>query len=384
VKVDQNQVDLMATLLDHFDWHRVGGMPGLFDVWAAADGKSEVVLPLDPARADFARLLAVAEREVSARLGGEGSRYLELLKISEAAALEQTHWQKQTSVSAGLIPWDQGEILYASARGMLLASAKSTREPKMYHGNSSAFLAKRFMEECLMGQTAVGSFIITAHTPSDMRFHLSKTSEDNAHIATPNQIQTASGREIMDTFERGLELARECLDQYRTRPNLDVFVEAVPLGLSYEFVKALGETARDGDAAIEVIRGEASRPRAQREFVFDAVEAPILDNVAVRFSQAYEPTDVTLTGDVVVLSHVASSEDRVIRLHTDPGSYVNRARVRLNAKQYALALEAHRSDQRIQISGRLEREGNVYWLYAPNDIRIIGETRPGFKTETLF
>lgn len=383
--IQQNQqVELMTTMLEHFRWRRSGGIDGSFEVWLSSDGKNEIVLPLDPTRADFNRLLAIAESQIGQKLGNEGHRYRELLEVSEASALDEAHWHKETTVAAGLIPWGQGELLYASARSMLLASAKSTREPKMYHGNASSFLAKRFLDECLMGQTGVGSFIITAHTPAKKRFHFSKRSEEIADVAPPSQLETTSGRDIMDTFQNALELARTCLDEYRTRQSLEVFVEAVPLGLSYEFVKALSETALAGDAGIQLIRDEPSVKRVQKVFSFDAVEAPVLEKVAVRFAQAYEPAEVTLVGEVVLLSHVPHSENHVVRLVAESGSYVNTARIRMDAEQYALALEAHRTNRRIQVSGRIEREGNFHWIYAPRDIHIVGEPRWDVDEDPLF
>lgn len=34
-------------------------------------------------------------------------------------------------------------------------------------------------------------------------------------------------------------------------------------------------------------------------------------------------------------------------------------------------MEAHRSEATLQVSGRLEKEGKLYWLYGPQDIRIL-------------
>lgn len=380
-----HQVEAMTEVLIRFQWRRSGGVPGVFDVWEAEDGRGQIMLPLDPERPDFERLFSVAQRQVSERLGDRALRYLELIEMSQEAALDQTQWQKQTTVAAGLIPWSQGELLYASARSMLLASAKSTREQKMYHGNGGAFIAKRFMDDCFMGQTAVGSFIITAHTPADKKFHFTKRSEEEARFATPSQIEATSGGEIMNTFQHALEVTRECLDEYKKRPTLEVFVEGVPYGLSYEFVKALGEAVRDGDAAIEVLRGVSiASNREHKEFTFDASEAPLLANVSDRFAQAYEPTDVTLIGEVILLSHASSSAERVIRLVADPGSYVRKARVKLDAQQYALALEAHSADQKLSVSGRLEREGNLHWMYSARDVQIVGNVRGDIEEPALF
>ena len=73
----------------------------------------------------------------------------------------------------------------------------------MYHGNASAYIAKQFIDDCYMGQTAIGSYVITAHTQAEKRFHLSKRSEDIS-VQTPRHSEELSGREILQTFECSL------------------------------------------------------------------------------------------------------------------------------------------------------------------------------------
>lgn len=377
---DLKSVEVMEAVLSRFNWRRSGGMRGLFTVWVHDNWQDEVVLPRDPSRSDFAALYFIAEKQVAEKLGPEAIRVKDLIEMSISAELDEAHWKKDTPVAAGLISWNQGQSLYDAARSMLLASAKSTKEARMYHGNASAFVAKRFLDECLMGQTAVGSFIITAHTPADRKFPFSQRAEETPGVHS----EAASGREIMNKFQSVLELTRECLDEFAKNPSMGVFDEAVPLGLSFEFVRALGEASSDGDSAVEVICGSPSNRQPSKEVTFDAVEAPVLKRVAIRFAQAFEPAEITLVGEVVLLSHVSNSDEHVIRLIADRGSYVSKVRVRLNAEQYESAIEAHATDRKIEVSGRVEREGNVHWIYSPKVVKIVGRKQMRAETVPLF
>lgn len=385
--VPSEKVNSLLSMLEHFRWFRAEGAPGRFDVWREAEGPGEIVVPLDEERPDFARLLARAEQEIVLRFGSEAKHAQELWRLKEAVELDESHWQKETTLDAGLIRWNDGELLYASARSMLTASAKSTREARMYHGNASAFIAKQFIDECYMGQTAIGSYIITAHTQANKRFYLTKRSEEVA-AQRPPLAEAVSGREILNTFERSLDVARQCLDEYRSRPVTDMFVEAVDEGLSYEFVKALGDVTRDSASGIQVLRFSSGRTRPlKREFEFVPAEASVLDRVATRFAQAPQSEQVTLTGEVVLLSHASATDVRVIRLVVESGSAAKKARVRLTADQYRVALQAHASDSMLQVSGRLEREGNFYWLYDAADVSVVANDnaeRVDYEHGTLF
>lgn len=382
----QSRVNQLTSLLEHYGWFYAEGVPGLFAVWQDRDGNGQVLIPLDDARPDFDRLLGAAQEEILRRFGPDAQKFKDLIDLSAAAALDQTKWEKETTVEAGLIPWAEGEALYASARAMLAASAKSTREVRMYHGNASAHIAKRFLEGCFMGQTAIGSFVITAHTPVEARFHASRRSEEVFGLM-PRSSETYSGRDIMETFERSLSLVRNGLDEYRRKPTTEIFVDAVPEGLSYEFVRALGEVTRGGEVAVRVDSFAAVDDVARRkpEYVFNASEAPVLEQVAVRFAQPPQSAQVTLEGEVVLLSRESRANIRVIRLIVESGANIKKARVRLTAEQYEKALFAHSNDYRLRVSGRLEREGNVFWLYDAEDVEAIPtEQGPSWTTPDLF
>lgn len=385
--VPSDKVNSLLSMLERFHWFRAEGAPGRFDVWREAEGPGEIVVPLDAERPDFDRLLARAEDEMVLRFGSEAKHVQELFRVKESAALDESQWQKETPLDAGLIRWNDGELLYASARLMLIASAKSTREARMYHGNASAFIAKQFIDDSFMGQTAIGSYIITAHTQATKKFYLTKRSEE-VSVQRPRLAEAVSGREILNTFERSLDLTRRCLDEYRSKPVTDMFVEAVDEGLSYEFVKALGDVTRNSASGIQVLRYTSTGPRpVKREFEFIPAEAQVLDRVAVRFAQAPQSQEVTLVGEVVLLSHASATDVRVIRLVIESGSAAKKARVRLTAEQYRVALEAHASDAMLKVSGRLEREGNFYWLYDAAQVEVVpneNADRVDYEHGTLF
>jgi hypothetical protein len=375
-------VDAFTALLRHFDWKLRARTADVYEVWGPDDDSDEVLVPLDSTRGDFEALLGRARRAIVNQYGRTASELIATLEMRTKAVLDATLWKKETALEAGVIGWEQGESLFAAARSQLVASAKSSREPRRYHGNASSHIARRFIDNSLMGQTAIGSFVITAYTPASQRFFTSKSAEDRSHTAPRGlwDSETLSGAEILNTLESALRAVREGLDEYKRRPQVDLFLETVQEGVSYEFAKALSEIVAGGDSAVEIQRqgrvgGSSSVPV---EIAFEAVEAPILTNVANAFAEDPEPQNVTLVGEVTLLSRSSDVQpDRLIRLNIEEGADVRKARVRLTAEQYSVAMEAHREEASLRVSGSLDREGNVYWLYNPSAVSIVERSGGG-------
>jgi hypothetical protein len=147
------ELEILTALMRHFEWAPRSRTSNLYEVWGPEDDEDEEVLvPLDPQRGDFAVLLQRARRSVISQYGIAARRLWDTLELQTKALLDATQWKKQTALEAGIIGWEQGEAQYASARAQLIASAKSSREARRYHGNASSHIAKRFIENSFMGR----------------------------------------------------------------------------------------------------------------------------------------------------------------------------------------------------------------------------------------
>jgi len=384
---------MITAVLRHFDWSPVSKAPGLYEIWTPdtedASEEEQVLLPLDPDRGDYTDLLERAQRIVLSHYGRAARDLLNTIRMSTEALLSTTQWSKETSLPAGIISWEEGERLYTSARAQLMASAKSSKEKRRYHGNSSAFLAKQFLDSTLMGQTDVGSFVITAYTPTRQRFHTSRHSEEVAWIR-PRESETISGEAILATFERALKAVRSVLDEYKVTPRPEAFLEIVEEGVSFEFARALGNFISGSESSVQITRpSPAPNESSTVVITFSATEAPVIARAADLFALDPEPQDVTLVGDVTLLSRDTPGDDQLIRLNVDTGADIRKARMRLSRDQYQLAMDAHRREASLRVSGRLEREGRLYWLYDARDVSIVenepsAHARPSFSTPTLF
>jgi hypothetical protein len=372
-------VETLTALLRHFEWSPSSKLPGRYEIWTPEEGADEEILvPLDPDRGDYNALVERARRSVMVHYGRAARDIAAVLDMRTSAQLDTTRWRKETALSAGIIGWEEGEALYLAARAQLVASAKASKEPRRYHGSASAYLAKQFIDNSFMGQTDIGSFVITAHTPARRRLFVSRSAEVHANdkpagLWKLNEVEgTLQGRVVLDTFERSLKAIRAGLDEYRSVPRVEPFLDMVEDGVSYEFTKALGDIVRGGDATVEVERQPVGSERGSAtQIAFESPEAAVLSRVANAFALDPGPQDVTLVGEVTLLSRASDMPDRLVRLNVADGADIRKARVRLTAEQYELAIQAHYQDVSLRLSGRLEREGKLYWVYNPVDVEIV-------------
>ncbi|MGV0715902.1 hypothetical protein ABQE93_10895 [Mycolicibacterium sp. XJ662] len=280
--------------------------------------------------------------------------------------LDGTRWEKETALDAGLIQWGEGESLHASVRAALSAAAKATKEQRRYFGSSAAYIARQFLAATYMGQTEIGSYAVTAFSPSGSRFFFSKA-EESASKKHLMSVTGKTGSEIIDKLIEVSEGLRAGLDEYRKTPRTELFDELVPIGLSHEMANAFAEFSRAGDGGLRIERATGGL----REFEFHAAESPVLERVAKHFSDTREPEAVTLIGEVTRLDHTPTFDDHTIRLQIRRRPGMSTVRVRVSPEQYGVAWRAHGDDIPLQVSGVVEREGNYNWIYAPSSVTVF-------------
>lgn len=358
--------DVLAELLVQFDWRPLSiSTEQPYQVWRNDFVEQDVLVPTDPSRPDFEDLLWRAYRVLADDHGPQFERSARYLTFQKRSSLSATRWIKESSLDDGLIAWELGERTFEVARRCLSAAAKAAKEPRRYYGGAADYISKRFLEETFMGQTEIGSFIVTAYTPSDRQFFFSKSAEQSASSKMLS-VESRSGEEIVERLETVVAGVRSALDDYRQNPNDEIFDELIPVGLSYEMSDALATLSTNGDGAVRFSRH--TQRHSTREYVIKSVESPVLARVANRLAVTREPQTVNLLGEVTLLDHVSTEEAHIVRLHVSNNPMVRTVRVRLSPDDYKKAIDAHKNDIPLRVSGLVEKEGRYNWIYAPTSV----------------
>jgi hypothetical protein len=368
----------LTLLLSRHGWTMRGGQDRVYSKWVIPEApdwaRRALIVPLDPARGDYTELMREAVNTLS-RLAAADLEPARSVITALVAPGDEIRFVKNVPVrGSGAIPWARGEEVFAAARASLVAAAKARLSRRAYYGNAHGRFANRFMDDVLMGQTDIGSFVVTAYAPPDERFP--ERTAPTVHGRAAADLGY-TGREITEMLASGVRRAQEASSAYRVDEAPQVFEEAVQEGVSRELVEALARLAAGGEGA--EVRIEWA-PQAQLPLLGESAPPPPMavhltpedartfERVAP-YLATLEPTAyVRLIGWVSLVSRPSRRQSGVVRLRVVQGSEARSVQVRLTANQYELAAGAVTRDQGIAVSGRLEKEGNRYWLYDVTDI----------------
>ncbi|MEU8642053.1 hypothetical protein AB0C91_09055 [Streptomyces sp. NPDC048674] len=383
--------DRLGVLLTEAGWRQVGGRQGLYKRFLPPGGsrsglgRSSLVIPLDHSAPEFSELLHAALLQISQ------DRDLWTRSIYPRLAVEASdefRFRKESAVPSGLIEWRNGEVLIESARKTLIAGAKSYISPGRHFVNRNGRFAGRYLDQVLMGQTAPGSYIVTAYAPPNGYVSLRSGGEGNA-LDVISDVGAAPVRAVSQAVAKALEATVEALEHYHSSSSLSGFEDGVSRGVSYEMTNAVLGMASHGDAADISIEWDSSAPPLNSlssyfEFTRDDVEP--LSRAVVQLAEDQGTQVVTMVGRVHLLTKKNVGSPGVFGIESLlPGS-PRKVRVRLRDEEdYHEAIRAHEEELAIQVSGTLEKEGNLSWLYNATVIQAMGSivdygARPAFSS----
>ncbi|MFI7489405.1 hypothetical protein ACIBXA_13595 [Micromonospora echinaurantiaca] len=343
-------------------WTVRGGRDGLYLRLVPPTVGRSVVVPLDARHADFRDLLSDAVATVGDIAGLDYQRMLTRLDVGIG---DLVRFRKEMPTPHGTIPWSSGQSLIASSTRLLEAAAKAQREKVQYFGNKHWTSAKAYMNSVRMGQTEVGSYIVTALTPvGDIA---------GVDVPLPGFGEALTGREVTRTLVSSLEATRDATDYFNRTSSSAAFDEAVQYGVSYELTQALAQLVANSDGADVGVewrdwREDAPAPTYVQ---FEPSDVAALESASNRFARTEPPADVTALGTVTLLDRPRPGTAGVIRLNVIEGSQAKKIRVRLPEELYDQAIQAFREGLAMRLSGRQEKEGRLYWLYDPRGIDLV-------------
>ncbi|MFD7610932.1 hypothetical protein [Streptomyces sp. NPDC059828] len=370
--------DRLGALLTEAGWRQVGGRQGLYKRFlppggtSSGIGKSSLVIPLDDSAPEFSDLLHAALLQISQ------DRELWARSIYPRLAVEASdefRFRKESAAPSGLIEWRSGEALIESARKTLIAGAKSYVSPGRHFVNRNGRFAGRYLDQVLMGQTAPGSYIVTAYAPPNGYVSLQSGGEGGVSNTIP-EVGAAPVRAVNQAVVKALEATVEALEHYHASSSLSGFEDGVSRGVSYEMTNAVLGMASRADAADISIEWDSSAPASPSlpsyfEFTSDDVEP--LSRAAVQLAEDQSTQVVTMVGRVHLLTKKNAGSPGVFGIESLlPGS-PRKVRVRLRDEEdYHEAIRAHEEELALQVSGTLEKEGNLSWLYHATVIQAMG------------
>jgi hypothetical protein len=371
--VDPNR---LRVVLKDLGWQNVGGREGVYARYApprqggSSQGTPSVLIPLDQRATDYRLLMHSALRQLAHRRDFWLRSLYPRLALSSS---DEFRFRKESNAPSGLISWRSGERLIESARRTLLAGAKYYLGPERHFVNRHGRFASRYLDHVMMGQTAPGSYIVTALAPPDDQVSLKPSTDSLPSAWDPGSIRL---RTVNEAVAHAVGATVEALDHYRSSGSLSGFESGVVDGVSYEMTHAIlgiATNADEADITIEWDKASTTPTGVESHFEFRASDVPTLAQAAIRLAEDQSSSQVSIIGRVHLLAKKQAGSAGVFGVDSLQSAGPRKVRVRLaDDEDYHEAIRAHEEDLAIQVSGRLEKEGNLSWLYDATVIRTLG------------
>jgi hypothetical protein len=366
----------ISRVLSRLGWNRVGGFRQSLEFWEPDPSSQErefvlerIVLPRNADAADAADLLEEATAKLSARHREDFARVSELVEVMLARHLDEIDVRRATDNEAGLIRWALGNQMVDSTRAMLAAAAKAANRPRKRFLNAESTIAEEFLQQCYMGQTRIGSYVVTALTPSEELFSTSRAEkETNPRVA---------GRAITATLAQSLAAVHDAIEQSRDQDAPEAFEEVIPAGVSFELLQALEPLTENTESEITVtyfrpssIDDPDNGNNEHRQFAFTPRDGEVIARARAHFEKAPEPRRSNLVGEVTLLKNSSAVSQHQIKLDTKVNGRPRVVTVNLSAEQYDEAVSAHGQRRLFTVVGDLELRTKASVMESPELVRI--------------
>ncbi|MCB9788516.1 MAG: hypothetical protein H6744_17680 [Deltaproteobacteria bacterium] len=269
------------------------------------------------------------------------------------------------ATEGGRIPVDQGATFFAAARDMMLAAACAALEHRPVFSKRKPSQAMEYLRNLRFGPTEEGSFVATVESPVPPSLQLGL---GLVALDAPYE------RRVMATLGTALHAAHHATRKATATGTFEPFVEGISRGLNANLCDALAGMLEPFDASTLTVRIDwaPSRPSgsAPVEVALTRDHASLLREAGRVLKETEPVADFELEGVIVKLESDEPTQGGTIVVVAAIDGRVRRVRVALTARDYAQALEAHRSEREVAIDGELVREPGGHTLRNPGPLRI--------------
>jgi hypothetical protein len=359
---------ILSAMLVRSGWRELLGKPGILQVLESPDAESEIAIPLNQGFRDYPTRLNEALTDAEEALGGRARPFMLQLV---AGPMDELRFEQGAPTVYGSIEWQLGQQLHDTTRLACRAAAKSSQQHLPYFGLKGQGVANRFMEKIRMGQTEVGSYVVTALVP--LLGQDAADPEPLIGVEDLGQIESGFFRSVTSSLmlaaEAAVYAARES-EQYAT---LEPFADMVEHGVSADLLDALSKLPGPGqEAAIQALWSPliGSPEHASSAVAVSPDHLSVFAEAAISFRKNPEPLTLIVTGTVTHLERPFAGHSGTTTLNVITGLPARKLRIRLPPGQYEEAIEAHRNDGILRVTGEHAIVGNQHWLYNPRDIHL--------------
>lgn len=323
----------------------------------------EIQIPLDTSLADYGDAMFIAARRLA---GFEGRPVEQVLRDLLRPRSDTLRYAlADDALRTGSVDLLTGSTLMSGAVKSLRASACSVQHPRRFHPRMSFADADGYIRACRLGQTEIGSYVLTISAPLDIHQQL------DVHEAIP-----FGRRATALLLESTAYIARSIRHGEAVRI-LEDRTDA-PL-VSANLCEALVEMMPPDESADLRISGSWSPlvpppPMAPSDILLDRSMFEPIEQLAQQLRPARGSEPGRFVGKVIELSGAPNPagvlEGEVI-LQIQIDDQLSRARVTLEPEAYREAGIAHFEQRYVSVRGQLHRGRRTHVLENPSEFTVL-------------
>jgi hypothetical protein len=273
--------------------------------------------------------------------------------------------------SDGSISLEDGSTLARSARALMLAAACSAYEPRRAYGSRKPAPATEYLKALSMGQTEIGSFVLTILSPVPPAF--------TQQMAPPFGDAATSdpyNRRVTRTLSTALGAVTRAAESSIATGDIAPFNDAVTEGVSADLCESLG-LLRECSTVLAVsisvgwapARPESTQLPTLHEFTPDAIEYIAAAGRSLRERSPVD--DFEVLGVVIAIDRPTDAIAGIATVLTDVDRRPRKVRISVSGDAWTHAHAALGTEQMLACRGELTREGKQYVLHNPRGIAFI-------------
>lgn len=268
-------------------------------------------------------------------------------------------------VDGGVIPIDDGVLLFEKAKELLVSSTLSTFKRKRFFSGSWPAAVREFIDTLRFGQTERGSYIVNVIAPIS---HFSEKEIPEADCSIT--------RSISNNLARSLQATRVAVENYEKTKDLISFESAVSSGVSANLCDAIigmsgTSNSRDIEISIEFAASEMDSQGILRSHRFASSHIPILSTASDYYKGNFVIQNYEARGLVIRMDHEPTEDYGVIRVSSIVNGAAKNISVQLSLDDYWEAVKAHKPGYPVACQGDLHVTPRSAFLVDPRKFRVI-------------
>lgn len=273
----------------------------------------------------------------------------------------------------GTLPLDDGANIFAQVRNLMLAAACAAWMPKKVFANRKPEPALKYIRSARIGQTKVGSYIISIHSPVPPILKAEVEGEDEN-----DDVPSTYARKVVETLNTALTSIEDGIQLSATQGLVDGFVNATELGVSANLCESLlgvldTERLREFELSFSWAPSRGKPRKVSRSINrFGSESIPYLQEASAYLRRTSTIEDIEVIGIVKKLAHI-HSDNHVGEVTLD--ALVEDERrvvvVTLDGGDHRLATQAYTERRVVSCIGELSKRGKVYELKNPRAFHLL-------------